>query len=87
MDTNEMILEELKRIRMALESVAPKRWQKIPEASVTLGVAQSALRRLADNNKIPVMITSRTRTRKVYQIDVVKTRLFLENGGLMPKIK
>jgi hypothetical protein len=87
MDTNEMILDELRRIRKVLEGNAPKRWQKIPEASVTLGVPQSALRRLADNNKIPVMVTSRTKVRKAYQIDVIRTRMFLEEGGLMPKVK
>lgn len=82
-----MILAELRRIRIALETVAPKRWQKIPEASLTLGVPKSSLRRLADLNRIPVMVTSRTKVRKQYQVDVVKTRLLLEDGGLLSNMK
>lgn len=82
-----MILKELRLIRMALESVAPKRWQKIPEASITLNTPQSTLRSWADNNMIPVMVRTRTKVRKQYLVDVVKTRIMMEDGGLLPKVR
>ena len=48
MSNEELILKELRSIRLALETTAPKRGQKIPEASKTLGIPQSRIRVLAD---------------------------------------
>jgi len=87
MDRDELILEELRRIRIALETVAPNRWQKIPEAARSLGIPVSTLRKLADSGKIAVSIGRKTKVRKQYLIDMVQTRLFIEAGGFMPKIK
>ena len=87
MDTNEMILAELRLIRMAIEATAPKRWMKIPEAAIFLQMPVSALRKLADSGKIPVSIRTRTKIRKQYVVDVIKTRQLIEQGLLLPKIK
>lgn len=87
MSTDERILEELRLIRIALQAVAPKRWQKVPAASVTLDVPQSTLRRLVNLNRIPIRVTNKTRQRKSFEIDTVKTRQLLEDGMLLRKVK
>jgi len=87
MSNVELILKELRSIRLALETTAPKRWQKIPEASKTLGIPQSRIRVLADAGTIPVSVLAVTKSRKHYLVDVVKTRQLIEEGGLMPKVK
>ena len=83
MSNEELILKELRSIRLALETTAPKRWLKIPEASKT----QSRIRVLADAGTIPVSVLAVTKSRKHYLVDVVKTRQLIEEGGLMPKVK
>ena len=87
MDMNEMILSELRLIRIALESVAPKRHQKIPQAAISLDMPESTLRKLADSGKIAVSVRSRTKIRKQYLVDVVKTRQIIDQGLLLPRIK
>jgi hypothetical protein len=87
MSNEEMILKELRSIRLALEITAPKRWQKIPEASKTLGIPQSRIKALADAGTIPVSVLAVTKCRKHYLVDVVKTRQLIEEGGMMPKVK
>ena len=87
MSNEELILKELRSIRLALEITAPKRWQKIPEASKSLGIPQSRIKILADAGTIPVSVLAVTKCRKHYLVDVVKTRQLIEEGGLMPKVK
>ena len=87
MSNEELILAELRRIRLALEAAAPKRWQKVPDAAKTVNIPQSTIRTLADSGKIKVSVVSKTKVRKNYLIDIVSLRQFIEEGGLMPKVK
>jgi len=78
MDTNQLILEELRRIRIALEATMPDRWQRVPAAARLLGIPVGTLRRLVDDNKVPIMVPKKTRARKSFLVDVVATRDLLQ---------
>lgn len=81
--SDESILIELRRIRIALERIAPGRWQKVPQAATTLDVSPATLRRLIEQNKIRVRVLTKTKLRKSMEVDTIHAREFFETGGLL----
>jgi len=87
MNNDELILDELRRIRIALERQAPKRWQRIPLAAKTLDTTPWALRQLIAMNKLPIRVMSKTKIRKAVEVDTIRAREIMENGMLLRKVK
>jgi hypothetical protein len=78
------ILDELKSIRSAIEAlVNTRRYQSVPEASKTLGLPASRIRKACNDGVIPCSIISNTAEKKRYLVDIMKTREVLNAGGLI----
>lgn len=97
MTTEELLLEQI-NVKMgtmanAINTLAKnivlintgKQFQKIPEAARTLGFTESNLRKLCDEGVIPCSL-ERVGKYKLYKVDIIATRKFIEEGGIIPKL-
>jgi hypothetical protein len=86
METDILILNELRELRRDVKRLSPDQFQNIPDASKTLGVSKVQLKKLCDLGIIPCSLLNTTSMRKRYLIDIPGTKKFIEEGGIIPNL-